>query len=74
MKNLKSPHGQPLTRKEMKQVTGGTTQQCLDAWAACHANCAAGFSVGYPVFAQCIDDLHPWPCSPLAGWQAICGS
>ncbi len=68
-KNLKT-----LNRAELKEIKGGTTPECEAAWVTCNANCAAGFSpTGYYAFAQCINDLHPFPCSPLAGWSQICG-
>jgi len=74
MRNSEKFNPKPLSRAELKQIKGGATPACEAAWAACNPDCAAGQEVGYPIFAQCIDNAHVIPCSPLAGWDTICGA
>ena len=65
MKNLEKSNLKLLNREELKSIKGGVT--CQEALGFCSKYCG-----NYSAFAQCIDDLQPWPCSPLAGYPTVC--
>jgi len=74
MRNSEKFNPTPLSRSELAKIKGGATPACEAAWAGCPANCSEGMEVGYPLFAQCVANTGVVPCSPLAGWDTLCGA
>ncbi|MCL1639368.1 hypothetical protein OZ664_13020 [Elizabethkingia sp. HX WHF] len=78
MKNLKNMKRNPLTRTELKNISGGGTQTtCADVNSTCRSSAGScNFSASYSSYAQCFSNytkVHGnFGYGPLSCWEEIC--